>query len=151
MPDELINIKKYTQVRTTRTWTKSQLLELRNRNTASKSRCESRSLERMREILSRPSVPCRENYSIPKKSIGNTIQNFIARLMPLKNQTARSHRSSVKKSVKSSSSSGSSDGGDPDPDRVPKASLPRCIHFLLSVLISLSAAFFPISTMRVAK
>ncbi|WJM79879.1 hypothetical protein [Pectobacterium brasiliense] len=148
MPDE----QKYTLVRSTRrTWTKSQLLELRNRNTAAKSQCESRFFERLRGILSRPSVPYSKKDSMPKKSIGNTIQNFIARLMPLKNQTARSHRSCVKKSIKSASSSGSSDGGDPDPDRVPKASLPRCIHFLLSVLISLSAAFSPISIMGVAK
>ncbi|EAA1977813.1 hypothetical protein ODU92_004416 [Salmonella enterica] len=44
-----------------------------------------------------------------------TLHNFIARLMPCKNQVSRAHRSTAK-STKNSSSSDSSDGSDPDPE-----------------------------------
>ena len=79
-----------------------------------------------------------------------TLHIVVARIVPFKNQTSRSHRSTTK-SVKSTSSSGSSDGSDPDPETVSPSLKVASFKKLLQKLIQPNAFFARILNNEVAK
>lgn len=74
-----------------------------------------------------------------------TLRNFIARLMPCKNQVSRAHRSTAK-SAKNSLSSDSSDGSDPDPETLLSAFITPLTNSIIP-----KAFFAHISINEVAK
>lgn len=92
----------------------------------------------------------KKKCSLLRKRMRNiTLHNVVARIVPFKNQTSRSHRSTTK-SVKSTSPSGSSDGSG-DSDRDPKVIRSYYIHTLFSALISTPALIAHISNVEVKK
>ncbi|HGE9094457.1 TPA: hypothetical protein ACGBQ2_004948, partial [Yersinia enterocolitica] len=79
------------------------------------------------------------------------LHKVISRLVPFKNQTSRSHRTTTK-SVKSTTSSGSSDGSsDPDSISAPKGFCLHYIYILLLVSIPISAFLAHTSNSEVEK
>jgi len=89
--------------------------------------------------------------SLLRKRMRNiTLHNVVARIVPFKNQTSRSHRSTTK-SVKSTSSSGSSDGSDPDPETVSPSLKVASFKKLFQKSIQPNAFFAHILNNEVAK
>ncbi|CAI1754077.1 MULTISPECIES: hypothetical protein [Serratia] len=89
--------------------------------------------------------------SLLRKRMRNiTLYNVVARIVPFKNQTSRSHQSTTK-SVKSTSPSGSSDGSDPDPETVSSSLKVASFKKLLQKLIQPNAFFAHIFNNEVAK
>ncbi|WP_404273736.1 hypothetical protein [Yersinia intermedia] len=90
--------------------------------------------------------------SLLRKRMRNiTLHKVISRLVPFKNQTSRSHRTTTK-SVKSTTSSGSSDGSsDPDSISAPKGFCLHYIYILLLVSIPISAFLAHTSNSEVEK
>lgn len=89
--------------------------------------------------------------SLLRKRMRNIkLHNVVARIVPFKNQTSRSHRSTTK-SVKSTSPSGSSDGSDPDPETVSSSLKVASFKKLFQKIIQPNAFFAHILNNEVAK